>query len=142
MLCAMHLPPCCITAEDSLVRVILPPQTVTGGVVQFEIARGHIESISIENNSDVTTQRIREILESSIEQQPSLREIDRNTRLAEEIPGVASVEPVLSPGHESGGTVVTVNVEPGKRFYGAAVIDDCRRQTGGLAQSGRDRRRQ
>ncbi|CAB4052143.1 Heme/hemopexin transporter protein HuxB [Paraburkholderia phenoliruptrix] len=116
---------------DSLVRVILPPQTVTDGVVRLDIVRGHIESIHIDNTSDVATERLREILQMSRDGPPSLREIQRNARLAEEVPGVASATPTLSAGREPGGTMVTVDVKPGDRFYGAAVMDN-----GGSRQAG------
>lgn len=121
---------------DSLVRVVLPPQTVTGGVIHFDIARGHIESINVNNYSDVATKRISEILENSLEERPSLREVERNTRFAEEIPGVGLVTPALSAGLEPDGTIVTVKVEPGDRFYGAAVVDNAGSRQAGWRRFG------
>ncbi|CAB3733217.1 Heme/hemopexin transporter protein HuxB [Paraburkholderia graminis C4D1M] len=121
---------------DSLVRVILPPQTVTDGVVHFEIVRGHIESLDVENTSNVVTERLREILHTSRDGQPSLREIERNVRLTEEVPGVASATPTLSAGSEPGGTIVTVDVEPGDRFYGAAAIDNAGSRQAGWRRFG------
>lgn len=121
---------------DSLARVILPPQTVTGGVIHFEVARGHIESINVVNDSDVASKRIREIIEGPHGEHASLREIERNTRLAEEVPGIASVTPTLSAGLEPDGTIVTVNVEPGDRFYGAAVIDNAGSRQAGWRRLG------
>lgn len=121
---------------DSLVRVILPPQTITNGVVHFEVVRGHIELINIENGSDVVTERLREIVEIARNDKPSLREIERNTRLIEEVPGIASATPVLSAGNEPDSTIVTVNVEPGNRFYGAAVIDNAGSRQAGWRRLG------
>jgi hemolysin activation/secretion protein len=109
---------------DSLVRVTLPPQTVTGGVVHFDVQRGHVEAVRVENASKLSTRRLKDILETGSGDTPSLRDIERNMRLAEEIPGVASVESMLSPGMRPGGTIVDVDVTPSNRFNGAATIDN------------------
>jgi hemolysin activation/secretion protein len=121
---------------DALIRVILPLQTVTDGVIHFQIARGHVESVVVRNTSDVATDRLREILESANESASSLRYIERNTHLVEEIPGVGLVTPTLSAGTETGGTTVTVDVEPGDRFYGAAVIDNAGSRQAGWRRLG------
>ncbi|MFP3431394.1 ShlB/FhaC/HecB family hemolysin secretion/activation protein [Paraburkholderia sp. SIMBA_061] len=121
---------------DSLVRVILPPQTMTVGIVHFEIARGHVESVNVENHSDVATDRLREIIESTHDGAPSLRDIERNTRLVEGIPGIDSTASTLSAGTEPGGTIVTVDVVPGKRFYGAAVMDNAGSRQAGWRRVG------
>lgn len=121
---------------DSLVRVILPPQTVTDGVIHFEIARGHVESVSVENSSDVATKRLREILESTRDGAPSLHDIERNARLVEDIPGVGSATSTLSAGSQPGGTVVTVDVASGDRYYGAATIDNAGSRQAGWRRFG------
>lgn len=109
---------------DTLVRVILPPQTVTAGIVHFGIVRGHVESIEVENGSKVSTYRIKDILESTNHLTPTLREVERNMRVVEGIPGVSTVSPTLSAGTEPGGTLVNVDVTPADRFYAAATVDN------------------
>ncbi|CAM2174947.1 Heme/hemopexin transporter protein HuxB [Paraburkholderia sacchari] len=109
---------------DTLVRVTLPPQTVTAGVVRFGIERGHVESVAVENGSKVSTPRLKAILETTSETTPTLREIERNMRVVEGIPGVGSVSSTLSTGSEAGGTIVGVDVAPADRYYAAATIDN------------------
>ncbi|MCG5074991.1 ShlB/FhaC/HecB family hemolysin secretion/activation protein [Paraburkholderia tagetis] len=109
---------------ETLVRVTLPPQTVTAGVVRFGIERGHVEALKVENGSKVSTPRLQAILESTSETTPTLREIERNMRVVEGIPGVGSVSSTLATGTEAGGTVVGVDVTPADRFYAAATIDN------------------
>jgi hemolysin activation/secretion protein len=121
---------------DSLVRVILPPQTVTDGVIHFEITRGHVESVNVENSSDVATKRLREILESTSDGAPSLRDIERNARRVEDIPGIGSATSTLSAGTQPGGTVVTVDVAPGDRYYGAATVDNAGSRQAGWRRFG------
>ncbi|WP_232071252.1 ShlB/FhaC/HecB family hemolysin secretion/activation protein [Paraburkholderia pallida] len=109
---------------DTLARVTLPPQTVTAGVVRFGIERGHVESIGVENGSKVSTHRLKAILGSTNESTPTLREIERNMRVVEGIPGVGSVSSTLSTGTEPGGTIVDVDVTPADRYYAAATLDN------------------
>ncbi|WP_322062158.1 ShlB/FhaC/HecB family hemolysin secretion/activation protein [Paraburkholderia sp. J63] len=109
---------------DTLVRVTLPPQTVTAGVVRFGIERGHVQAVEVQNGSKVSTQRLTTLLASTSEATPTLREIERNMRVVEGVPGVGSVSSTLSPGTEPGGTIVGVDVTPADRFYAAATIDN------------------
>ncbi|WP_244206473.1 ShlB/FhaC/HecB family hemolysin secretion/activation protein [Caballeronia pedi] len=109
---------------DSLVRVVLPPQTVKGGVVRFEIVRGHVESIDVRNQSRVSTKRLESILGSTSSATPTLREIERNMRFVDGIPGVGTVSSALSTGTTPGGTIVDVDVTPADRFYAAATVDN------------------
>ena len=109
---------------DTLVRVTLPPQTVTAGSVRFGIERGHVEAVEVANGSKVSTPRLKAMLASTSETTPTLREIERNMRVVEGIPGVGSVSSVLSTGTEQGGTIVGVDVTPADRFYAAATVDN------------------
>jgi hemolysin activation/secretion protein len=121
---------------DSLVRVVLPPQTVNDGVVQFTVMRGYVESVQVENRSDVSTERLKEILASSSGATPSLRDIERNARLVEGIPGVDSAISTLSTGTKPGGAVVTVDVTPADRYYGAATVDNAGSRQAGWRRLG------
>lgn len=116
---------------DSLVRVVLPPQTVKNGVVRFEIVRGHVESIDIRNQSRVSTELLENILGSTSHATPTLREIERNMRLVDGIPGVGTASSALSTGTTPGGTIVDVDVTPADRFYGAATVDNAGSQQAG-----------
>ena len=113
---------------DSLVRVALPPQTVTNGIVRFEVQRGHVESIEVTSGasprSPLATERLRRMLASTDNDAPTLRDIERNARFVEGIPGVGSVSSSLSTGTQPGGTIVDVEVTPADRFHGAATIDN------------------
>ncbi|MFC4704544.1 MULTISPECIES: ShlB/FhaC/HecB family hemolysin secretion/activation protein [Paraburkholderia] len=109
---------------DTLVRVTLPPQTVTAGVVRFGIERGHVESVAVENGSKVSTPRLKAILATTSEATPTLREIERNMRVVEGVPGVGSVSSTLATGTEAGGTIVGVDVTPADRYYASATIDN------------------
>lgn len=109
---------------ESLVRVTLPQQTIEGGVVRFEIVRGHIERIEVSNASDVATDRIERILHGGSVADPKLRDIDARMRLLRALPGVGAVDATLSPGKYAGGTIVTVSVAPGAGLYGAITADN------------------
>ena len=121
---------------DSLVRVVLPPQTVTAGIVRFSVERGYVESIAVENGSKVSTARLKDILQSTDQFTPTLRDIERNTRLVEGIPGVETVSSTLSTGTKPGGTIVNVGVQPADRFFGAVTIDNAGSQQAGWRRLG------
>jgi len=109
---------------ESLVRVLLPQQTIQNGVVRFEIVRGRIEAIRVANASDVDTDRIERIMRGDRIADPSLRDIDARMRLVRALPGVGEVNATLAPGKYAGGTVVTIDVTQGAALYGAVSADN------------------
>ncbi|BDU17313.1 ShlB/FhaC/HecB family hemolysin secretion/activation protein [Lysobacter auxotrophicus] len=110
---------------ESLVRVLLPQQTIEkNGVVQFQIVRGRIERVVVENASQVDTARIEAILHGTGVADPKLRDIDARMRLVRELPGVGRVDATLAPGKYPGGTLVTLTVASGPQLYGMVTGDN------------------
>jgi len=109
---------------ESLVRVVLPQQTIQDGVVRFDIVRGRIEAVRVANGSDVDTARIERIMRGDSVADPSLRDVDARMRLVRALPGVGEVNATLAPGKYAGGTIVTVDVTPGSTLYGTLSADN------------------
>lgn len=110
---------------ESLVRVLLPQQTIEkNGVVRFQIVRGRVERVVVENASQVDTARIEAILRGTGVADPRLRDIDARIRLLRELPGVGRVDATLAPGKYPGGTLVTVTVAGGPSLYGMVTGDN------------------
>ncbi len=121
---------------ETLVSVQLPPQTVENGVVRFDVVRGHVEAVSVDNRSSVSGRSLREVLASRDFGTPSLRTIERNVRRMQEVSGVGTATPVLSVGEQPGGTRVTVVVEPDKPYYGSVLVDNAGSASAGERRMG------
>jgi len=110
---------------ESLVRVLLPQQTIDkNGVVRFQIVRGRIENVIVDNASQVDTARIESILRGTGVAERKLRDVEARMRLLRELPGIGCVEATLAPGKYPGGTLVTVSVAPGRTLYGSITADN------------------
>lgn len=109
---------------DALVSVRLPPQTIEDGVVRFQLVRGHIEDVRVDNGSDVRDKWLQAMLARGAGGPSSLRAIERNVRRVLEVPGVGAAHPLLSVGAQPGGTRVTVAVEADAPYYGNVMVDN------------------
>lgn len=103
------------------VSVLLPPQTVSDGVVRFQIVRGHIESVRVVNASQVSDEVIANVFATRLK---SLQDIERGIALVRQFPGVGTATATLSLGTEQGGTIVSVRVTPSQRFHAAVMVDN------------------
>jgi hemolysin activation/secretion protein len=80
-----------------LVRAVVPPQRVGGGVFSINVVEGFIANITIEGGDDATRGRIRSYLEPVRNAVPlALADMERALLLANDLPGV-SVSGALRP---------------------------------------------
>ncbi|WP_072467068.1 MULTISPECIES: ShlB/FhaC/HecB family hemolysin secretion/activation protein [Burkholderia] len=120
---------------DVLAYATLPPQEVNDGTVRFEIHRGRIEKVSLDNTSLVSTAVLEHYLPTNrTGEAPTLNELEQAIRQMQALPGVAQARPSLSPGEAVGTTDVQLQAKPDARVQGALVVDNS-----GSASSGRNR---
>jgi len=108
-----------------LTYAVLPPQEVNDGVVRFEIHHGRIEKVALDNRSLVETSTLARYLPtSSSNAAPDLKQIEQAAQRMNALPGIAQVQPVLTPGQAIGTTDVTLQTTPAPRLRGALIADN------------------
>ncbi|MEO6917475.1 MAG: ShlB/FhaC/HecB family hemolysin secretion/activation protein [Collimonas sp.] len=118
-----------------LTYATLPSQEVNDGTVRFEIHHGRIAKVALDNTSLVSTPVLTQTIWTPVSAAaPDLAEIEQAVRRMEALPGVAHVQPMLSPGQEIGTTDVVLQVTPAPRVHGVVLADNS-----GSATSGRNR---
>ena len=142
---------------DVLTYAVLPTQEVNDGTVRFEIHHGHIEKVTLKNNSLVSDTELHQFLPvarirkspnvvhqpeagptnalpDAAGEGPSLIDVEHAIRRMSALPGVAQVQPVLVPGQSVGTTDVTLQATADARVNGVLVADNS-----GSATAGRNR---
>lgn len=101
-----------VRAGYVLTRVVLPVQTVRdGNRLRLVVVSGYVERVDYRNVPDSVRARIGALIESLVGRRDvRLGEIERRLLLAGDTPGVA-LRSTLTPGSETGGTVLVIDAE-------------------------------
>lgn len=120
---------------ESLSYAYVPQQDIVDDVVRLAILRGHVESITLgHNNSLVRDSVVNRFLKRGLTQSGELKVAQGQLDILSDLPGIGGITPVLAAGDTPGGTKLTVNVDPTRRFEGAMVFDNA-----GSTSTGRNR---
>ncbi|MEI6761667.1 MAG: ShlB/FhaC/HecB family hemolysin secretion/activation protein [Betaproteobacteria bacterium] len=118
-----------------LARVVLPPQDVTGGVVEFQVVEGRLAGVDLQ---PVDTPRLRRELVAALASgdlpagapvRP--KALERVAQLLGDLPGVAA-STTLVPGREPGELRLQVRYEDRPLLSGAVQLDNFGVQATGL----------
>jgi hemolysin activation/secretion protein len=105
-------------------RAILPPQTLTGGLVKIQIIEGRLATVQIEGNKHLNasyiSSRIR--LGASVPLNPS--KLEDQLRLLRLDPLLENVEASLRAGEKEGESILIVRIVEANRFGSSFSIDN------------------
>jgi hemolysin activation/secretion protein len=105
------------------VRVLIPEQKVTGGVVRLEVAEGKVEKLEVVNSKYFSQGRILDTVKSLKEGQvPNLLEAQQE--LAQVNAPDHKVTPIVTPGKAPGTTDVDLEVSDSLPLHGSVTLDD------------------
>lgn len=107
-----------------LVSVIVPPQTIDGGVVVLQVIEGTIDTIALHNHSLVNTNTVQRLLHSHIKTGTTLSQqnSDKATALLKQLSGVGEVQQSISSDGKQTALVTTLTASP--RLTGAVQVDN------------------
>ena len=107
-----------------VVRVLLPEQDITQGVVQFRVVQPRIGRVLIDGNKHFDAENIRRSLPTVKEgETPNSREIARNLQLLGEHP-VKQTNVLLRSGAAEGEVDVNIKVDDDKPWRGFLTLDN------------------
>ncbi len=107
-----------------LVSVIVPPQTIDGGVVVLQVIEGTIDTIALHNHSLVNNNTVQRLLHSHIKTGTTLSQqnSDKATALLKQLSGVGEVQQSISTDGTNTALVTTLTASP--RLTGAVQVDN------------------
>lgn len=112
------------SAGYPLVSVIVPPQTIDGGVVVLQVIEGTIDTIALHNHSLVNNNTVQRLLHSHIKTGTTLSQqnSDKATALLKQLSGVGEVQQSISTDGTKTALVATLTASP--RLTGAVQVDN------------------
>jgi hemolysin activation/secretion protein len=91
-----------------LSQALLPRQSLAGGILRIQLMEGYIERVAVSPDDTALSRWLTGFMRPVVEQKPiTLSRLERQILLAQSIAGL-TVETVLSPGSELGGTVLNL----------------------------------
>lgn len=112
--------------HDLLVaRVVLPPQTITDGVLTLRVIPGRYDAASVSNATTLKSSVVQRLVRTTTPEGGVVtrRQLVREALLLNEIPGVTS-QVTLAAGDRQGTTQPQVVVTPEKRYGGYVGLDN------------------
>ncbi|MDF2446788.1 MAG: Polypeptide-transport-associated domain protein ShlB-type [Moraxellaceae bacterium] len=107
-----------------LARAYLPPQEISGGVVEIAVLEGRLEKVVAEDSAGLSRSLRRRLHRTLPVGQPLRRQaLERSVLLHDALPGIAAAAR-LRAGDEAGGTVVVVDTRQEKTLAGEATVDN------------------
>ena len=108
-----------------LSRAYLPQQEIKDGEVVIVILEARLESTHIVNASYVNDETVLMRLGATSKGTPATEE-SMGTAIASvsDLPGLQIIKAAVSPGRETGGTILTLTTIPSERLRGLAYIDN------------------
>lgn len=108
-----------------LAQAILPPQTVSDGVLQIQIIPGHYDQPVVTNNSKVRDSVLQRVVNAGISRGELVRrsQLEKTALLLNNIPGVES-SVVLQPGSQPGTSSASIEAKSSKAYGGYVVMDN------------------
>lgn len=127
-----------------LTQVVVPPQTIEGGVVRLQVVEGFIDQVVVQGVDKETEARLVRKLASNLQGKKAMntKALERNLLLINDLPGVTA-RSVLSPSKTTpGGADLTVIVERDKYEgqvgfdnFGSRFLGEYEGQVGGAINS-------
>lgn len=107
-----------------LARAVVPPQTVTNGVIVVRVIEARYDKVSAENHSRLSDRLIRSTL-APLHQGDGVEQgsLDRSLLLLSSLPGVRA-QAILGPGSRFGTSDLSVQVLPTPLVSGNVTLDD------------------
>lgn len=113
------------TKGHFLARAYLPQQEVKDGAVTIVVLEARLESTKVVNASLVDDETIRMRLKVVPEGTPATEHsLGMALAAVTDLPGVQIIKAAVSPGIQTGGTVLTITTTPTSRIRGLAYIDN------------------
>ena len=123
-LCA-QLTASCRKKGHFLARAYLPQQEITDGEVVIVILEARLESTNIVNASHVKDETVFMRLGMISKGAPATEEsVSMAIASVSDLPGLQILKAAVSPGRETGGTILTLTTTPSERLRGLAYIDN------------------
>lgn len=124
-----------LRAGYPLVRVYVPAQTLTGGVMKLAVVEARYGKVVLQNRSAVKDGPLRATLAPLQSGQPvSNHALERSLLLLSDIPG-AQASSAIKPGDKSGTSDLVVDVTSAPRYTGTLGVDDYGNQFTGRARA-------
>ncbi|HLO50084.1 MAG TPA: ShlB/FhaC/HecB family hemolysin secretion/activation protein [Kamptonema sp.] len=105
-------------------RAVLPPQTITGGIVQIQVIEGKLASIEVQGNKRLHSSYIRSRIQLGAGQPLSTAKLEDQLRLLRVDPLFENVEASLRAGNKEGESILTVRVIEANPFQANFSIDN------------------
>lgn len=119
-----------------VVRVVLPEQDVTNGVVQFRVVEARVGKVTVEGNTHFDLANVRNSLPTVKEGgTPNTHDIARNLQILSEHP-VKQTNVLLRSGNKEDEVDVNVKVEDSKPWRAILSLDDTGTSETGYLRSG------
>ncbi|MFS6817715.1 ShlB/FhaC/HecB family hemolysin secretion/activation protein [Citrobacter meridianamericanus] len=120
----------------ALAQVVLPPQTVSQGVLRVRVWPGVFDTPTIRNSSELSTSVVERIVSATTPSGDVVnrRSLERAALLLGDIPGIRPAAIVMRPGTLPGSTAMDITVSPGQRMGGYVGLDNA-----GVDSTGRSR---
>lgn len=113
-----------LKAGYPLVRVYVPAQTLSDGVVKLAVVEARYGKIVLQNDSAVAQDTLQAVLAPLQSGQPvSNYALERSLLLLSDVPG-AQASSAIQPGEEQGTSDLLVNVTSAPRYSGILGMDD------------------
>lgn len=124
-----------LRAGYPLVRVYVPAQTLSGGVVKLAVVEARYGKVVLDNRSKVKDGPLKATLAPLQSGQPvSNYTLERSLLLLSDIPG-AQAGSAIQPGDEPGTSDLMVGVTPAPRYTGTLGLDDYGNEYTGRARA-------
>lgn len=124
-----------LRAGYPLVRVYVPAQTLSGGVVKLAVVEARYGKVVLDNRSKVKDGPLKATLAPLRSGQPvSNYTLERSLLLLSDIPG-AQASSAIRPGDEPGTSDLMVGVTPAPRYTGTLGVDDYGNEYTGRARA-------
>lgn len=119
-----------------LAQVVLPPQTLSQGVLHVKVWPGVFDAPSIHNASALSTSVVQRMVSATTPsgEVVTRRRLERVALLLGDIPGIRPAAVVMRPGAQPGSTAMDITVTPGKTVGGYVGLDNA-----GVDSTGRSR---
>lgn len=107
-----------------LATAYVPPQAIKDGVVRIDVAEARYGTVSLNNQSRVSTRVLDSTLAALQPGQPITEyPLERTLLLLSDIPG-ATASSTLKPGQQVGTSDLLVDIAPQQRYTGEVGVDD------------------
>ncbi len=107
-------------------RAYVPAQRVENGIIDISVLEGHVDTVTLKNNSRLDDARVARYVEAQIGTGSILRSlpVDRSLLLLADTPGVGGAQATLRPGATVGTSELIVNLDPAKSYSGYIAADN------------------